>query len=158
MGIIYVCKIRCFKVKNINAVDLTVISRKNKKWRRTLHKYYNASKDNIDQVIREYYHSPDSKRSHSVVRILIPQGTNVLAFGNSACDEYDILNHYYVKYFNIQGELIKTDLVTANDERNNFMLKVPETTHYINYEINPSPYSSRDHDYALGEICLNCGR
>lgn len=47
-----------------------------------------------------YIHEPATKWIHTIDKILVPENTKVIAFGNNACNYYDMLNHYYGKQTN----------------------------------------------------------
>ena len=100
MGIIYQCKIRCFKVKDTTKVNLKPIQfRLGKSWKVKFQQYCAASKENIEEVLAVYRHYPDTKRGHLIVNIPIPDRTNVIAFSNNACDRLDITNIYKITFF-----------------------------------------------------------
>lgn len=154
MGIIYQVKIRCLKVNDLNKVDLNVLSEEEDDgvYKKKLKAYYEASKANLDTVLALYDHDPGCKRDYTMTNIYIPYGTNVLAFGNNACDRYGPNRYYYVKFYNADGKLFKNQEVRATSERNNFMLLVPPTTLYIDYEIGDNAV----HNFRLGPKCTLC--
>jgi len=160
MGIVYCCSIRCFEVKNTYAVDLKVFECNGDRWEARLALYKRISKQNIKKVLAVYLHEPDFRWKYTIDRILIPPRTNVIAFGNDACDSYDMTNYYYVEFFNKEGQLIDERTVTSHDEHNHFMVLVPQGTHYISYSINQeksdSDFDERYHDFNFSTFCIGC--
>jgi hypothetical protein len=126
MGIIYQCKICCLKVKDTSKVDLIPLQfRRNKKWKARLQQYYAISKENIESVLAVYKHYPESKRGHLIVNIPVPEGTNVIAFGNNACDRYGCANIYNIIFFDTNKKEIERKQIGTKEERNNFMVICP---------------------------------
>ena len=166
MGICYQCKIRCFKVKDISQVDLEVFDCElQDDWRQKLNEYRFNSKLNIEKTLATYEHDPSAKRGHIITRILVPAETNVIAFGNDACDRYDMINTYEVAFFNSKRKRIHSIVQLSEIERNNFMVLVPEKTHYINYSINfdtdeadDDYYFDKVHDFRFRQNCFHCDR
>ena len=154
MGISYQCKIRCFKVKDLNKVDLAVLENVGENWRARLSEYYLTSKENIDRVLAVYSHEPSLKRGHLITKIAIPAETNVVAFGNDACDELDSDNLYDIYFFCEKRKLIEQVTVKASVERNNFMLIVPENAKSLDYGINDD--GRNVHNFGLTNDCRLC--
>ena len=160
MGIIYQVKIRCFKVKDVSKVDLNVLSEDDKvfniteTYNKLLQPYYAASKKNIESVLMVYNHDPDSKHDYTLTNIYIPPETNVIAFGNNACDRRGPNQNYYVKFYNFEKKLIEKKEICAQSERNNFMVLVPPKTFFIEYVIGDYAY----HSFAFGPHCYRCNR
>jgi hypothetical protein len=162
MGIIYQCKIRCLKVKDTSKVDLIPLQyRRNKKWKARLQRYYAISKENIESVLAVYKHYPNSKGGHLIVNIPVPDGTNVIAFGNNACDRYGCANIYNITFFDKNKKEIEKKQIGTKEERNNFMVICPGQTRSINYEINDDElytgYYRRIHSFDFNSICDDCG-
>ena len=126
MGIIYQCKIRCFKVKDTTKVNLKPIQFR--RWKVKLQQYYAESKENIEEVLAIYRHYPSAKRGHLIVNIPIPDRTNVIAFGNVACDRLNITNIYKITFFDKDKKEIGKKHMVTKEERNNFMVLCPEQT------------------------------
>ena len=162
MGIIYQCKIRCFKVKDTTKVNLKPIQfRLGKSWKVKFQQYCAASKENIEEVLAVYRHYPDTKRGHLIVNIPIPDRTNVIAFSNNACDRLDITNIYKITFFDKDKKEVGRKSMVTKEERNNFMVLCPDQTRSINYEINDdefySGYYRRIHSFDFNTFCDNCG-
>jgi hypothetical protein len=160
MGICYQCKIRCFKVKDLTKVNLEVLEYCGENREAKLAQYYKESKLNIKKVLAVYNHEPSAKGGYRIIRLPIPIGTNVIAFGNDACDCYDMTNHYEITFYDEEMAVIGSEHKTAKFERNNFMLLVPENTRSIDYEINESSWQyqryDRYHDFQLTMFCNFC--
>ena len=159
MGIIYQVKIRCLKVKDVSKVDLTVVTEGEPRvpncsasFKEKLKTYIAASKENIESVLMVYDHDPGSKRDYTITNLYVPPGTNVLAFGNDACDRYGPDRYYDVKFYNFEKNLLEKKTVRAYSERNNFMLLVPPNTFFIKYVIGDYAI----HSYAFGPKCCQC--
>jgi hypothetical protein len=160
MGIIYQCKIRCFKVKDTSKVDLNPLEANVKHWKSRLNQYYLSSKENIDEVLAVYKHFPGLKRGYRIINIPIPEGTNVIAFGNEACDRRDAVI-YDINFYNKNHQKIKYLCMGLEWERNNFMVLCPENTSYIYYGINEYESYPQDierlHDFNFKDFCEDCG-
>ena len=159
MGIIYQVKIRCFKVKDVSKVDLNVVSEGDVRepnystaFKERLKTYIAASKENIESVLMVYDHDPGCKRDYTITNLYVPPDTNVLAFGNDACDRYGPHQYYDVKFYNFDKNLLEKKTVRAYSERNNFMLLVPPSTFFIEYVIGD--YAT--HSFAFGPKCRQC--
>jgi hypothetical protein len=159
MGIIYQVKIRCLKVKDVSKVDLTVVSEGDVRephcstaFKERLKTYIAASKENIESVLMVYDHDPGWKRDYTITNLYVPPDTNVLAFGNDACDRYGPDRYYDVKFYNFNKDLIEKKKVKAYSERNNFMLLVPPNTFFIKYVIGD--YAM--HSFEFGPKCYKC--
>jgi len=154
MGIIYHCVIRCFKVKNVEEVDLTVVSDEDKSQKEYLTKYFQKAKANVVEKLAEYKHHPGFKNGHKILNLKVPKQSNMIAFSNSACDQYGG-SFYFVHFFDQERKLIETKYVDHEKEKNNFMLLVPENTYSIDYEINDYG-ATADHDFNFGKRCQSC--
>ena len=159
MGIIYQVKIRCFKVKDVSKVDLTVQSEDDPRvpdhstaYKERLKPYIAASKENIESVLMVYDHDPGCKRDYTITNVYVPPGTDVLAFGNDACDRYGPNQYYDVKFYDFNKNLIEKKEIRAYSERNNFMVLVPPKTFFIEYVIGDYAI----HSFAFGPKCYRC--
>ena len=160
MGICYHCTIRCLKVKDLSKVELRVIESCEKDWEEKIKQYYLESRLNIKKVFITHKHEPSAKGGHRIVRVPVPEGTNVIAFGNDACDCYDMTNHYEITFYDAEMKVISIEQKTAKVERNNFMIIIPPGTCSIDYQINDNAtqrnYYDRFHDYQLTRFCNIC--
>ena len=160
MGICYHCTIRCLKVKDLSKVELRVIESCEEDWSNKIKKYYLDSRLNIKKVLAVHKHEPSAKGGHRIIRLPVPQGTNVIAFGNDACDCYKMTNHYEITFYDEKMKVIGSSHKTAKVERNNFMVFTPEKTYSIDYEINDGArqrnYYDRFHDFQLTTFCNLC--
>ena len=82
MGIIYQFAIRFLKVKNISKVNTRCVSENDKDF----DDYLIKAKDNRVSKLKQVSLDPSVKRSYVVKDITIPEGTDVITFGNNACD------------------------------------------------------------------------
>ncbi len=155
MGIIYQCKIRCLKVKEIKDVDLSVISDDMFQWKKELKNYKIKSKQNIDQILAVYSHFPQTKDDYFMSNLFIPEGTNVIAVGNDACDQILDENYYGFDFFDKDNKQFESDVVYALSVRNNFMIVIPKEAHHFNYSIN-NDGDEREHNFDFKNRCQTC--
>ena len=124
MGIIYQFAIRFIKVKDISKVDKRCVKCEDDDFE----DYLIKAKENCATKLKEVSLSPNSKRSYIVENILIPEGTEVITFGNNACDRrggctYEVHIHYHDTKENY------SEYVGSADERNRFMI-IPKTNKF----------------------------
>lgn len=147
-------------MRDVEKVDLNVLCEESggcgekAEYKEKLKAYYEASKANLETELAIYDHSPRFKRDYTLVNIYVPPGTNVVAFGNDACDRYGVDNYYYVKFYNFDKRVIQQREVIASCERNNFMLLVPPNTFYMDYWIGDNAV----HNFNFGPRCTFCHR
>jgi hypothetical protein len=161
MGIIYQCSIRCFKIKKPWGVNQNVFECRGFNWEKRLAEYKEESKENIVKVTAVYKHDPWTKWIHTLDKVLIPDETDVIAFGNNACDQYDMVNYYFINFYSYAGKLVGYRAQTAEFEHNHFMVFVPRGTHYISYGINQQraetlEFYERRHNFHLTPKCSTC--
>ena len=95
MGIIYRFAMRFLKVKDLDKVDLDVVTSDDDNF----DEYLEKAKENRASKLKEVIMNPGSKRQYTVENIAVPEGTQVIAIGNEACDrrggcDYEITFHY----------------------------------------------------------------
>ena len=160
MGICYHCTIRCLKVKDLAKVDLRVIESSEENWDEKIKAYYLNSRLNTKKSLVVHKHNPSKKGGYRIIRLPVPEGTDVIAFGNDACDCYNMTNHYEITFFDKEMKVIGNSHKTSKVERNNFMIIPPKDTRSIDYEINDSSAQRKlydwDHDYQLTHFCNFC--
>ena len=83
--------------------------------------YLVKAKENMATKLKEVSLSPRAYRSYTVEDITIPEGTQVITFGNDACDRRG--GGYYEAYFCYEDESEDyEEIIGANSERNRFMI------------------------------------
>ena len=142
MGIIYQCAIRFLKVKDIAKVDTEpVVFHDGEVDNSKFNDFLVRAKENKLQVLKSVIVSPESKRGYEVVRIRVPEGTQVIAFGNDACDRLGGVC-YYVDYHYQDESEDWTDDIWVDGERNRFMRIPKQTTSRLmtlDYTISSNP-------------------
>lgn len=155
-SVIYHFRAQCMKVNDINKVDLSIISRKDPGWYEFLDSLEDRSNANLKEMTRVYTHRPRTSKGHKVINMLIPAGTDAIAFLNDASDNLDIINLYCIRFYKSDKTLILEKILTISHERNYFALLIPEGTHYIDFSINDDGNETRKHDYELKTRCQTC--
>ena len=118
MGVIYYqFAMRFIKVKDLDKVDLSVTTSNDDNF----DDYLEKAKENRLSKLKEVSVDPGAEGSYTVKCITIPEGTQVVTFGNDACDRrggcgYKITFHYEDEKDNY------SEYVNADVERNRFML------------------------------------
>ena len=138
MGIIYRFAMRFLKVKDLDKVDLDVVTSDDDYF----DEYLEKAKENRASKLKEVIMNPGSKRQYTVENIAVPEGTQVIAIGNEACDrrggcDYEITFHYE----NEKEDYSKN--VWAGVERNRFMIKPKQCNSrllFLDYAIGSEEY------------------
>ena len=145
MGIIYQFAIRFITVKNVVKVDERCVCEKDDNFE----DYLVKAKENRSVKLKEVSFDPDAKQGYRVVDISIPEGTQVITFGNDACDRrggccYQINFYYHNETYNYSVD------VRSVSERNRFMIiaevinnSLPEK---MDYEIGYDAYNEYTED------------
>ena len=126
MGIYYQFAIRFITVKDITKVDKRCIpSTDDNDNDDDFTDYLTNAKENVATKLKEVSFDSGTKNAYTVENITVPEGTEVITFGNNACDRRGGV--YYEIYFNYQDE--SDDYVEyrgTTNERNRFMI-IPQT-------------------------------
>ena len=139
MGIIYQFAIRFIRVKDITKVDKICVCEEDSDFE----DYLIKAKENRAAKVKEVSFDPGAKRAYDVIDISIPGGTQVITFGNDACDRlggccYRINFHYHNESHDY------TDYICSDSERNIFMI-IPKVINNslpakMDYEIGYDAY------------------
>ena len=140
MGIIYQFAIRFITVKDIDKVDKRCVS----VYDYDFDDYLVKAKENRIAKLKEVSLDPGWKRAYDIDGITIPEGTQVITFGNDACDSlgttsYEIYFYYHDETHNY------SEFIFADYERNRFMI-IPKTINNslpvkMKYSIGYNPYA-----------------
>ena len=125
MGIIYQFAIRFIKVKDISKVDLTIVSTEDEKNDEAFKDHLIKAKENLLLKLKEISLDPGGKKCYDVEGLNVPEGTEVITFGNDACDRRG--GCYYEIYFHYEyAEDDYMEHAFGDVERNRFMI-IPKT-------------------------------
>ena len=144
MGIIYNFAIRYISVWNIEAVDERCVSEYDDDFEEHLEK----AKRNCRIKLKEVFFEPTLKRGYVVSGISIPEGTEVITFGNGACNHRGG-GHYRIHFYYEDESSNYTDYICAETERNRFMIILNEINDSLpmkmDYEIDSMDDYSQDY-------------
>jgi hypothetical protein len=136
MEIFYNVRIRCFKVKDIEKVNLTVISENDKDWHLSLKEHRATLKDNIDTDLALFEFEPQLKKDFVIKYIPVPPGTDVVEFDNNCGNRFGRPNQMYdVSFFTWDKKVIMKQETSASSERNFFTIVVPPASYEMQYGI-----------------------
>ena len=117
MGIIYQFAIRFIQVLDILKVDTEVVTSEDQHF----DTYLDTAKHNRHRKLKEVSLSPGGKRPYVVEGIEVPEGTEVITFGNDACDRRGGCGYEILFYYEDSTEDYSEDIL-ADVERNRFMI------------------------------------
>lgn len=130
MGIIYQVLIRCIKVKDLEDVDTKPFPEKDfdhnnpyipSEWD---NEYLNKAKENSVQKFNEIYINGYDKRDLAIINYPIHEEADIIAFTNSACDEYD--GGGFTIIFSFQNGITKKTFISTNwTSFSRVMVKIP---------------------------------
>ena len=134
MGIIYQFAIRFITVKDIAKVDKRCVSL----YDNDFDDYLVKAKENRVAKLKEVSLDPSWKRGYDIDGITIPEGTQVITFGNDACDSYGDCTYQINFYYHDEAHNY-SEYICADYERNRFMI-IPKIINNslpakMNYEI-----------------------
>ena len=117
MGIVYQFAMRFITVKDLDKVDLNVVTWDDDNF----DEYLEIAKENRASKLKEVTMNPGSKSLYTVEDIEVPEGTQVITFGNDASDGLGGCEYKITFYYEDEKDDYD-ELVDADDERNRFML------------------------------------
>ena len=122
MGIIYQFAIRFITVKDITKVDKRCItSTDDDENDDDFNDYLVKAKENCAVKLKEVSLDPGRKRSYTVENISVPEATQVITFGNNACDRWGGC-YYEIQFYYDDVSEDYEEVIGANNESNRFMI------------------------------------
>ena len=123
MGIIYQFAIRFITVNDIAKVDKRCVcdGARGSEKEKEFNEYLIKAKENRIAKLKEVSLDPCWKSGYEILDISIPEGTQVITFGNAACDSYGG-GTYQIDFYYSNKAHDYSEYICADYERNRFML------------------------------------
>lgn len=154
--IVFNIKIQCITVKDENKVDENVLSECLEShffyFNKQLMDYYQKFRENLDQILALYIHDPYEPGEYEITKLLVPQGTQVIAIETNAIDRTSDARFLFLTFKNAKGQTVDEAILYSESERSIFQVFVPPNTHFINYNLGRGP----KHFYTFGSYCRYC--
>lgn len=126
MGIIYQVLLRNLKVKDLGQVDLEPFPLKGHHESTPFDKaYLEKAQNNCLEKFNEIFIDAYNKRDLIVGNYPIHPEANVVAFTNTACDEYDG-KCFQIVFVTNSGQTLPKDVYATSSGFSRFMLKIPD--------------------------------
>jgi hypothetical protein len=149
----FYCRIRSYKVKDLEKIDTRVVGTNQPDWRRIASEFRHNLKDNVEKELISIVHDYPTFGGYKLIDVPILPETNLLLFSND-CSQHKGYASYQIDFFNRNGHKISSITIETLHERNMFNISPPTGAISLSYSIDNESW--KEHHYDLGFECLQC--